>query len=234
MWKITLCTHAPHSLLTAPDRALGVWSGRATAQWRVMLFLGGTSGLTVSCVLLSRQWKSTDHMTLACVRCENVCPSWLRRCFATVLVRTNYGPRDCRAQRLKSLYRRILHIPHVLFAIMCNIILNVRAFLFSVDYIDRTLVELALLVNRDHVGSVAIIFFCKFYILCISSYTPRWKAYTIRTSGASFSKCLSNGRPNSDVFDSSPSYGVRTTPLSKHFRNLKHIPSINVIAFEWF
>ena len=53
-----------------------------------------------------------------------------------------------------------------------------------------------------------------------------------RVSGASFSKCLSNVRPNSDVFDSSPSKNVRTTPSSKHFRKLKHIPSFNVTAFK--
>ena len=55
---------------------------------------------------------------------------------------------------------------------------------------------------------------------------------SIHTSGASFSKCSSNVRPNSDVFDSPPSKSVRTTQLSKHFRKLIHIQSFNVTAFE--
>ena len=66
----------------------------------------------------------------------------------------------------------------------------------------------------------------KYHFLCDSCVTP------VTFSGASFSKCLSNVRPNSDVFNSSPSKSVRTTPLSKHFRKLKHVPSFNVTAFE--
>ena len=56
-----------------------------------------------------------------------------------------------------------------------------------------------------------------------ASYSRKtmWRVVRLLPSGASFSKCLSNVRPDSDVCDSSPSKSVRTTPLSKHFRKLK-------------